>query len=136
MSSRKYYYYRRPIGEPSGTDMPVCRPIEDLDLLHRRLKCPIGDRHAESNRNFNEFEYYVFHTYNFCLFIYIGIIYLCMSVSDGSPMKYVDVSDGSPIRHVGLRWGSDGSLRGLRCVSDNNNIVVNSLKICVYFRSY
>ena len=35
----------RPIGDPSETDMPVRRPIGDLDMLHRR---PIGERPAPS----------------------------------------------------------------------------------------
>ena len=54
LSSRKYYYQRRPIGDPqethwrpigdpSETDMPDMRPIEDLNMLHRRLTRPIGD---------------------------------------------------------------------------------------------
>ena len=41
--------------------------------------------------------------YTFCLFIYIGIIYWGMSVSDWPPIKHVEVSDVSPISHVGLR---------------------------------
>ena len=38
-SSRNYYDYRRPIGDPSQTDMPDRRPIGDLsktDMPHRR----------------------------------------------------------------------------------------------------
>ena len=33
-SSLKYYYYRRPIGDLSETDMSDRRPIGDLDMLH------------------------------------------------------------------------------------------------------
>ena len=64
-SSRKYYYYRR----------PTCL-IGDLDMLHRRLTSPIGDRHApsetdmpaEPNRNFN--------TLIFLFFLYFLLIYI------------------------------------------------------------
>ena len=38
----KYYNYRRPIGNPSETEMLNRRPIGDLNMLRRR---PIGDRH-------------------------------------------------------------------------------------------
>ena len=31
------------IEDPSETDMPDRRPIRDLDMLHQRLTCPIGD---------------------------------------------------------------------------------------------
>ena len=30
---RKYYYYRRPIGDPSETNMPHRRPIRDRQAL-------------------------------------------------------------------------------------------------------
>ena len=56
-SSRKYYYYRRPIIDQhawskthqrpqhasSETDMPDQRPIRDLDILHQRPTCLIRD---------------------------------------------------------------------------------------------
>ena len=62
-SLRTYYFYRRPIGDPSEThwrptcligdlsetDMPRQRPIEDQHAsseTHRRPTCLIGDRHA------------------------------------------------------------------------------------------
>ena len=68
MSSRKYYYYLRPIGNPSETDMPDRRPQHapsETDMPDRR---PIEDRHAcgdqletnmpaESNRNFITYIY-------------------------------------------------------------------------------
>ena len=55
-SSRKYYYYRRPIGDPTET---YRRPIGDLSETHRRPigdpsetdmphRRPIGDRHVVS----------------------------------------------------------------------------------------
>ena len=99
------------IGDPLKTyRRPTCL-IGDLDMFHLRLICPIGDRHAlsetdlpaEYNQNFNTFKYSCFYI-SFCLFIYIGIVYWGMSVSERSPMK-----------HVGLWW-----------VSDNNNIFLNS----------
>ena len=59
-SSRKYYYYRRPvvdisethqrptclIEDPSETDMPDRRPISETDMPHQRPTCLIGDLHA------------------------------------------------------------------------------------------
>ena len=36
----------RPIGDLSETDMPDRRRIGDLDILHWRLTCPIGERHV------------------------------------------------------------------------------------------
>ena len=67
------------------------------------------------------------------------------------PMKHAEIYDGSPVRHVGFRWVFDESCRGLRsdmsvsegcpirhvslrCVSDYNNIFVNSLRILKYLR--
>ena len=59
MSSRKYFYYRRHIKDPLKndmpdwrpqrrhasleTDMPIRRPIGDVDMLHQRPTCLIGD---------------------------------------------------------------------------------------------
>ena len=50
--------HQRSIGDPPETNR---RPIEDileidnligdLDMLHQRLTCPIGDRHAPSETN-------------------------------------------------------------------------------------
>ena len=45
MSSRKYYYYRRPIAVLSENDMPDRRLIGDLMETYWR---PIGDRYAWS----------------------------------------------------------------------------------------
>ena len=68
-SSRKYFYYRTPIGDPSETDnsdrrpivdrhapsetnMPYQRPTCSIGYRHARLEnhkrptCPIGDRHV------------------------------------------------------------------------------------------
>ena len=84
-SSRKYYFYRRPIGDLSETHR---RPIGDLDIFIGDWLAPsetdmpdrrhIGDRHApsetdmpvESNRNFNTFKYSYFLYF---LLIYIHI---------------------------------------------------------------
>ena len=95
-SSRKYYYYRRPIGDPSEIDIPKRKPIGDFDMLHRRPTCPIGDRHApwektftigdlhgcgvpsetnmhaESNRNLNTYLFKYTHFY--LLFAYLHIL--------------------------------------------------------------
>ena len=85
LSSWKYYYYRRPIKDPSETYPKPTYLFGDLDMLHRRLTwsiggrhawldthqrptCPIGDHHApletdmpvESYRNFNTFKYSYF----------------------------------------------------------------------------
>ena len=69
LSSRKYYYHRRPIGEPLETyRKPTCL-IGDLDMLHRRLTCPIGVRHACGVDS--EFQHFFLFSYTFCLFIYI-----------------------------------------------------------------
>ena len=57
-SSRKYYYYRRPIGDPLETDMPERRSIRDPPEAHWRPQHasskpdipdqrPMGDRHAQ-----------------------------------------------------------------------------------------
>ena len=138
MSSRKYYYYRRPIKGPSETNMPDRRPIGDrhatseTDMSDRRH---IGDRHAPSETvmsgetlrthlNILIFIYFMFILYLYTVGIWRGVDQACqsqmggMSVSVGSLMKLVEVSDGSSVRHVGLRW-----------VSDSNNIFVNSLVI-------
>ena len=79
-------------------------------MPHRRPKCLRSLIEISTHLNI------ILFLYTFFLFIYIGIIYWGMSVSDGSPMKHVEVSDGSPIRHIGVRW-----------VSDNNDIFENSL---------
>ena len=42
ISSQIYYYYQRPI----GPNMPDWRLIGDLDMLHWRPTCLIGDQHA------------------------------------------------------------------------------------------
>ena len=45
--SRKRVYENIAIIEDlSETDMPDRAPIGDLNMLHRRLTCSIGDRHA------------------------------------------------------------------------------------------
>ena len=92
--------YQRPIGDPTETQhRPTCligEPSED------------GDQHAtsetnmpaESNRNFNTFKYSYF--YILFAYLYSGIKYWGMSVSDGSLMNHFEVSDVSPIRHVGF----------------------------------
>ena len=85
-------------------------------MLHRRLTCPIGDRHACSetdmpdrrptcpigdryacgvSTHLNTFIFVYFLL--IYIYIHIGIIYWDMVVSDGSPMKHVAVSDGFPI---------------------------------------
>ena len=129
MSSRKYYYYRRPIGDLlEAHRRPTCLigdPTENStcfigdNIPHQRRTCLIGDPSetdmpAESNRNFNKFKYSHFI---YILLIYIGIIYWGMSVPDGSPMKHVEVPD----RRSGMS------------VSDNNNIFVNSLLTIIFF---
>ena len=42
-SSRKYYYFRRPIGDPSETHRRPTSLIGYLNMLHRRLTGLIGD---------------------------------------------------------------------------------------------
>ena len=80
-SSRKYYYYRKLMEDPSETDMPDRRPrhaSSENDRPHRRPTSPIGDRHAqsetdmlsESNRNFNTLKY----SYFYILFAYLYIL--------------------------------------------------------------
>ena len=116
--------YRRPIGDPlkpievpSETYRRLTRLIGDLDMLYRRLTCPIGydipdwrpieDRHApsetdmpaESNRNFKTFKYS-----NFYIFLLIYIYW------------------NTILGHVGFRWVSDEAFRGLRWVSDRSPI--------------
>ena len=78
----------------------------ETDMPHRRPTFPIGDMPAESNRNFNSFKYSYFHALFFYLYIleyYIG-----------------------PLGNVGLRWVSDEAYWGLWWVPDKNNIFVNS----------
>ena len=53
-NSQKYYYYRRPIGDPTETDMPYRRPTCLIlrptcvigDMPDWRPTCLIGDRHV------------------------------------------------------------------------------------------
>ena len=82
-SSRKYYYYRRPIRDPSETDMPDWRPIGDLDMLHWRLACPIGNRHAPSETDMPDRRptwlrglIGILTHYIFLIFIYFLLIYI------------------------------------------------------------
>ena len=131
-SSRKYYYHRRPIGDPlethrrptcligdqSETDMPHRRPIGDQHSsseTHWRPTCLIGDQHASSETNMPH-QRPIINTY----------------LAQGqSPIRHVDlrwvsddacwspgglqsgmlVFDWSPIRHVGLNGVSDQACR-------------------------
>ena len=92
-SSLKYFYYRRPIGDPSETDMP--------DRRH------IGDRHASSIRHVGLRSGVLVsdETYWSPIGLRSGML-----VFDGSPIRHVglqwgmSVSNGSSMKHVGLRW--------------------------------
>ena len=134
--SRKYYYYWRPIEDPYETHW---RHRHAWSKTHRRTTCPIGDWHvcgdpsetdmpAEYNRNSTTFISIFLFLYTFCLFYWNNVrpicnmtcqslmgLWLCMSVSDVSPIRRVCLAlirhvglqwsmSRSPIRHVGLRW--------------------------------
>ena len=94
-SSRKYYHYRRTIGEhvSSETDMPLRRSTCLIGDPLENSTCLIGDRHAPSETDMpdrrlikdqhacevqSEFKHIhiLIHLflYIFCLFIYIGIM--------------------------------------------------------------
>ena len=82
-SSRKYYYYRRTIGDPSythwrpigdlsKTNMPDRRPRHaslETDMPHQRLTCLRSLIGISAHLNI----IFIF-LYTFCLFIHIGII--------------------------------------------------------------
>ena len=93
MSSQKYYYYRRPIGDLMETHRrPTCLSW-DLDMLHWR---PTGMLVSDGAFRFK-----------------IGLRW-GMLVSDGSPMGHVGFRWVTNEAYWGLRWVSDGSSMGLR----------------------
>ena len=111
----KHYYYWRPIGDPSETDMPHWKPtclIGDQHTsseTHWRLTCLIWDQHCTAET----------HGRPTCLMETHKNTYLAQG---WSPFRHVGlwwdllVSDQScwfPIRHVGLRWGMSVSNRSL-----------------------
>ena len=135
MSSQKYYYYWRPIGDWHALSETSTFFIGDLDMLHRIPTCLIGDplktstcfigdrhawlethrrhRHAKSETNMSDWRPIEDRH--------------APSVSNGSPMKHIEFSDGSPIRHIGIWWSlSRSSIMhvGLRWVSDGSPIVI------------
>ena len=90
MSSRKYYYYRRPIWrpirDPSVTEMPDRRPIESR---------------PDSSSMYNGFQSRQ-----------VGLDVHGMSVSDGSPIRHVGFWLGKLVSigfQMGLQWVSDRS---------------------------
>ena len=119
ISSRKYYYYRRPIGDPTNTEIPDRKPIWNLYMPDWRPTWLIGDRHAhrrptcpsetdmprpigdkwESNRNLNSC------IFKFAYFYLRLLIYIYWN------------NVRTLIMHFGLRWSmcvSDGACRSLR----------------------
>ena len=142
-SPRKYYCYRRLVGDPSETnnmtdEWPTCmigdRLVRsEIGLFDRRPTCSIGDRHAWLDTGMPDWRP-------------IGHAWSDMLVSDQacwSPSRHVDLplvydhacwfpmdlpSDMSVSieSSMGLQWVSDGSLVGLHWVFDNDDIFVNS----------
>ena len=117
MSSRKYYYYRRPIRYPSETNMPDQRPVGDrhatleTDMPHWRPTCHIGDQHASTETDMphwrpmrDQHAYSEIHQRPTCL------------IGDPSEtnMPYLRPTLRKIcIRHVSLRWVSDQACRSL-----------------------
>ena len=80
--------HQRPIGDPLKIDMP-----------DRRLIGTVSETDMPDNNNiFLNSSFYTFR-----LFIYFGILYWGMRVSDGSSMKHVEVSDQACWSPMGLR---------------------------------
>ena len=106
-SSLKYYYYRKPIGDPLETDMPDQRPIGDQHAsseTHMLDQVPIGYQHALAET----------HWRPACLIIDPQEIHILPRVGLRSGISVSDEACRSP---MGLRSGmsvSDGSLIGLR----------------------
>ena len=146
MSSRKYYYYRRPIGnlsephrrptcligDPSETDMLDRRPVGDWHVwleTHQRPTCLIRDRHASSETNMPHWRPTCFigdpSETNMPRWRPIINTYLAQG---WSPMRHVglwwgmSVSNGSPIRHVGP-W-SGMSVSDQACRSPIRHVVL------------
>ena len=129
---------RRPIGDPSETDLPDRRFIRDRHAwseTNRRPTCLIGDRHASSETDMSDWRP-IRDTW-------------VSSEACQSPIRHVghglrwvfDEACRSPIRHAGLRlvscqacwspmglWSdmsvSDGSPIGLRWVFDRSPIIL------------
>ena len=128
-SSLKYYYYLRPFGDPSETDLPDRRHIGVLNMLHRRPTCltgepseidiphkrpscllrTIGDQHAcwepsETDMlvDFNR-NSNTFHKYNYFYLIFANLYWNNKKSPIRSLMGLrlcILVSDVFPIRHV------------------------------------
>ena len=81
------------IGDLSETHMPDRKPIGDLEMIQRRLTCPIGDWHAWSEA----------HRRPTCLRSLIGIS------THLNILIFINI-----LGHVGFRWFSDEACRGLR----------------------
>ena len=139
-SSRKYFY-QRPIGDSSETDMPHRKPIEDRHAwseTHLRLTCligdPFGDRHVSSEVDMPDRRHIDDrHAWSETLRRpTLGKI----CISHGSQMRHVSLrwvsaeACRSPIRRVDLRtdiWVSDETFRsqmGLRWDSDRSPILI------------
>ena len=118
------------IGDLSETDMPDRRPIRDLDMPHRRLKCPIGVRDAcsETCRRPTCVQSLIgISTHlNILIFIHFQLFYLYWNNILGhvifrlAPTKHVEASDGfdqacrSPMDLQSVMSVTDGSRKGLR----------------------
>ena len=98
--------YRRTVGELSETDMPDWRPIEDLDMLHRRPICFIGDpletdmlhRKPTCLRSLNG----ILTQFNILIFIYFLLIYIHVGLR-----WVVNQACQYPMGHISFRWVSD-----------------------------
>ena len=111
-SSLKYFYYQRPIGDPSENYWSsIGRPtglIRDRHMTDRRAKCLIKDPLKTNRTDWRPIE-----DQHGCLEIHRRLICLIGDplVTDmphwRTTLGKICIYHGSLMRHVGLRWVSD-----------------------------